>query len=96
MERPGFLQGGELSFGRSGVRGIGAGLDCDGQVLVTNDMIGLFDRFVPKFVKQYIKLAPMITEAFRKYKADVESGKFPGPEHAFAISDEELKKFKKR
>jgi 3-methyl-2-oxobutanoate hydroxymethyltransferase len=73
----------------------GAGPDCDGQVLVTNDMVGLFDRFVPKFVKQYIKLAPMILDAFRKYKEDVEAGKFPSAEHTFAIKDEELKKLTK-
>lgn len=72
----------------------GAGPGCDGQVLVTNDMIGLFDRFVPKFVKQYIKLSSLMSEAFKKYKAEVESGKFPGPEHTFAISEEELKKLK--
>lgn len=74
----------------------GAGPYCDGQVLVTNDMIGIFDRFVPKFVKQYIKLAPLILDAFKKYKAEVESGKFPGAEHTFAIKEEELSKLKKR
>ena len=75
--------------------GIGAGPFCDGQVLVIHDLLGLFERFVPKFVKQYIKLAPLMSEAFKKYKADVESGKFPGPEHAFTIKEEELKKFVK-
>ena len=73
----------------------GAGVSCDGQVLVTNDMIGLFDRFVPKFVKQYANLSGVISEAFKKYKADIESGKFPGPEHTFEIKEEELKKLKK-
>jgi len=73
----------------------GAGPDCDGQVLVTNDMVGLFDRFVPKFVKQYIRLAPMILDAFRKYKEDVEAGRFPSAEHTFSINDEELKKITK-
>jgi 3-methyl-2-oxobutanoate hydroxymethyltransferase len=63
--------------------GIGAGKNCDGQVLVINDMLGLFERFLPKFVKQYVKLAPQILEAVKKYKEEVESGKFPGPEHTF-------------
>lgn len=74
---------------------IGAGAHCDGQVLVTNDMVGLFDKFVPKFVKQYIKLAPMMSEAFKRYKADVEAGKFPGTEHTFAIDEKELRGLKK-
>jgi len=74
----------------------GSGAACDGQVMVTNDMIGLFDRFVPKFVKQYIKLSPLLNTAFVKYREEVELGKFPGPEHTFTIKDEELKKFKKR
>ncbi|MCX5677630.1 MAG: 3-methyl-2-oxobutanoate hydroxymethyltransferase [Candidatus Omnitrophica bacterium] len=73
----------------------GAGPDCDGQVMVTNDMIGLFDRFVPKFVKQYIKLLPLISDAFKKYKEEVENGEFPGPEHTFTIKAEELKEIKK-
>ena len=74
----------------------GGGPYCDGQVLVTNDMVGLFDRFVPKFVKQYIKLSPMILDAFRKYKEEVESGKFPGSEHSFAIKEEEMGKLEKK
>jgi len=74
----------------------GAGASCDGQVMVTNDMVGLFDRFVPKFVKQYIKLLPLISEALKKYKEEVESGRFPAPEHTFAIKEEELKELKKR
>ncbi|MFH1189558.1 MAG: 3-methyl-2-oxobutanoate hydroxymethyltransferase [Candidatus Omnitrophota bacterium] len=73
----------------------GAGPACDGQVLVTNDMVGLFDRFVPKFVKQYIKLSPLIRDAFVKYREEVTAGKFPGPEHSFTIKEEELKKLKK-
>jgi len=73
----------------------GAGPHCDGQVLVTNDMIGLFDRFVPKFVKQYVKLSDQILGAFRKYRDEVESGAFPGPEHCFVIREDELSKLKK-
>ena len=74
----------------------GAGPFCDGQVLVTNDMIGIFDRFVPKFVKQYIKLAPMILDAVKKYKDEVENGLFPDAAHSFAIKDEEIKKLRKK
>ncbi|MFA6079598.1 MAG: 3-methyl-2-oxobutanoate hydroxymethyltransferase [Candidatus Omnitrophota bacterium] len=70
----------------------GAGVHCDGQVVVTNDMLGIFDRFVPKFVKQYVKLAPLILEAAAQYKDEVESGKFPDKEHSFSIKEEELKK----
>ena len=73
----------------------GGGPYCDGQVLVTNDMVGLFDRFVPKFVKQYIKLSVSIVEAFKKYKEEVEKGKFPDAEHSFSIKEEELQKLKK-
>ncbi|MDB4349352.1 3-methyl-2-oxobutanoate hydroxymethyltransferase [Omnitrophica bacterium] len=72
--------------------GIGAGKDCDGQVLVTNDMVGLFDRFVPKFVKQYIKLSTKILEGIRAYKNDVEEARFPAEEHEFTIKTEELEK----
>jgi 3-methyl-2-oxobutanoate hydroxymethyltransferase len=72
--------------------GIGAGKDCDGQVLVINDMLGLFERFLPKFVKQYTKLAPQILEAVKKYKDEVENGKFPSAEHTFTIKEEEFKK----
>lgn len=75
--------------------GIGAGPYCDGQVLVTNDMVGLFDRFVPKFVKQYIRLAPEISDGLKRYIEDVKSGVFPGPEHSFTIKAEEAKKLKK-
>ncbi|VBB46588.1 3-methyl-2-oxobutanoate hydroxymethyltransferase [uncultured Desulfatiglans sp.] len=72
--------------------GIGAGPDCDGQVLVYHDVLGLFERFTPKFVKQYVNLAPQIREALAQYKQDVESGAFPGAEHVFAMSAEEADK----
>lgn len=72
--------------------GIGAGADCSGQVLVYHDLMGLFERFTPKFVKQYINLAPMIRDALAKYKAEVEQGAFPGPEHTFAMKAEEAEK----
>ena len=72
--------------------GIGAGKDCDGQVLVYHDLVGLFERFTPKFVKQYVNLAPKIREALIQYKEEVESGAFPGPEHSFAMKAEEAEK----
>jgi 3-methyl-2-oxobutanoate hydroxymethyltransferase len=72
--------------------GIGAGKDCDGQVLVYHDLVGLFDRFTPKFVKQYINLSPSIREAILNYKTEVENGSFPGPEHSFSMNQEEAEK----
>ena len=72
--------------------GIGAGVDCDGQVLVLHDMIGLFDRFTPKFVRQYASIAKIISTAIKEYKQDVENKKFPQEKHSFTISDNELKK----
>ena len=72
--------------------GIGAGKDCDGQVLVYHDTVGLFERFTPKFVKQYIKLGPMIIDALKEYKKEVEEGVFPGKEHTFKMSKEEAEK----
>ena len=74
--------------------GIGAGPECDGQVLVTNDLLGLFERFTPKFVKQYIKLFPMIKEAVGAYKKEVEAGKFPSSEHSFVMETKELNRIK--
>ena len=76
--------------------GIGAGVYCDGQVLVTNDMLGLFDRFIPKFVKQYVKLSLLISDGVKKYKDEVEKGIFPDAEHSFTIKEEEIKKLKKQ
>jgi 3-methyl-2-oxobutanoate hydroxymethyltransferase len=75
--------------------GIGAGLYCDGQVLVTHDLLGLFERFTPKFVKKYINLSPLIAKAIEEYKNEVIQGKFPTPEHSFTIKEEELKKLSK-
>ena len=72
--------------------GIGAGKDCDGQVLVYHDTVGLFERFTPKFVKRYIKLGPMIIDALKEYKNEVEDGVFPGEEHTFKMSKEEAEK----
>jgi 3-methyl-2-oxobutanoate hydroxymethyltransferase len=63
--------------------GIGAGIDCDGQVLVLHDLLGLFDRFTPKFVKKYINLKEQALKAVKEYKQEVESGKFPSEKHSF-------------
>lgn len=63
--------------------GIGAGPHCDGQVLVLHDMLGLFERFVPKFVKRYATLAQDMEQAVREYKREVEEGLFPAEEHSF-------------
>ena len=62
--------------------GIGAGPSCDGQVLVSYDAFGLFDTFVPSFVKQYAKLGEALTEATKEYIEEVKSGRFPGSEHS--------------
>lgn len=72
--------------------GIGAGPHCDGQVLVVQDVLGLFERFTPKFVKRYANLAQTARDALAAFKADVESGAFPGPEHTFHLKDEEKAK----
>jgi 3-methyl-2-oxobutanoate hydroxymethyltransferase len=63
--------------------GIGAGPHCDGQVLVLHDLLGLFDRFTPKFVKKYVNLKEQALKAVKDYKEDVENGKFPAEEHSF-------------
>ncbi len=68
--------------------GIGAGPECDGQVLVMHDVIGLFDRFTPRFVKQYANTASLIEEALIQYREEVQSGEFPTKEHSFTIKDE--------
>jgi len=73
--------------------GIGAGPGCDGQVLVTHDLLGLFDKFTPKFVKEYKTLHQEIHQAFEEYKKDVDGGTFPGKEHAFSMTDQEWQKF---
>ena len=69
--------------------GIGAGPYCDGQNLVLHDMVGLFDRFTPKFVKLYVNVWPQIIEALEQFQAEVRAGEFPKVEHSFTIKDEE-------
>ncbi len=63
--------------------GIGAGIHCDGQVLVTHDLLGLFEKFIPKFVKRYAELNKPVKEAVRQFIEEVQTGKFPGVEHSF-------------
>jgi len=63
--------------------GIGAGPDCDGQILVLHDMIGLFEDYHPKFVKRYAEVGNAIRSAVGAYRAEVKNGQFPGPQHSF-------------
>ncbi|RPI52265.1 MAG: 3-methyl-2-oxobutanoate hydroxymethyltransferase, partial [Deltaproteobacteria bacterium] len=70
--------------------GIGAGPHCDGQVLVTNDLLGLFEKFTPSFVKRYANLAPNIKKALDDFINEVKNGAFPGPEHSFGGGEELL------
>ncbi|MBT3187853.1 MAG: 3-methyl-2-oxobutanoate hydroxymethyltransferase [Anaerolineae bacterium] len=73
--------------------GIGAGAGCDGQVLVTHDMLGLFDRFTPRFVKKYAELHSNTQDAFSKYIEEVESRAFPAKEHSVEMKEEEWDAF---
>jgi 3-methyl-2-oxobutanoate hydroxymethyltransferase len=63
--------------------GIGAGVDCDGQVLVTHDMLGFFEKFKPKFAKRYSKLGIEMKRCYRKYIEEVKKGEFPAEEHSY-------------
>ena len=72
--------------------GIGAGKECDGQILVYQDMLGMFNDFVPKFVKQYANLGTVIKEAVGSYISEVQNGDFTEEKHTFSINEEELKK----
>lgn len=65
--------------------GIGASAACDGQVLVTEDLLGLFNDFTPKFVKRYANLSPLVSQAAAEYAAEVKARAFPGPEHCFGV-----------
>jgi 3-methyl-2-oxobutanoate hydroxymethyltransferase len=69
--------------------GIGAGPHCSGQTLVLYDMIGMFERFVPKFVKRYCNMSEQIGAALAQFQEDVRNGEFPKAEHSFTIEDEE-------
>jgi 3-methyl-2-oxobutanoate hydroxymethyltransferase len=68
--------------------GIGAGPDCDGQVLVTHDLIGMFDRFTPRFVKRYAEIHLEMDKAFTSFRDDVQSKTFPSAEHCVEMKDE--------
>jgi 3-methyl-2-oxobutanoate hydroxymethyltransferase len=70
--------------------GIGAGPDCDGQVLVTHDLLGLFTEFKPKFVKRYANLAETIDQALTAFVSEVGDGIFPDDEHCYHLKDEDL------
>ncbi len=72
--------------------GIGAGPACDGQALVTQDMLGLFKEMSPRFLKIYLDLEETIVSALTQYRTEVEQGQFPGPEHCYEINEEELGK----
>jgi len=72
------------------VIGIGAGAHCDGQVLVSNDLLGSFDRFTPRFAKKYADLRAVMEQAFLAYVDDVVARRFPAPEHSYHINDEEF------
>lgn len=72
--------------------GIGGGPHCDAQVLVTQDLLGMFDRFVPKFVKQYAQLNGQLVAALSQFYQDVSEGTFPDTEHSFNMKEEELKR----
>jgi len=75
--------------------GIGSGPDCDGQVLVVHDMLGLYEKIKPKFAKRYLELSSDIIHAVESYRNDVVSGKFPGTEHCFSMDKSELERLKK-
>lgn len=72
--------------------GIGAGAGCDGQVLVYQDMLGLFTDFTPKFVKKFANVGEVVKDAFAGYIKEVQEGTFPAPEHTFKMDDEVLDK----
>ena len=76
--------------------GIGSGPDCDGQVLVVHDVLGLYEKIKPKFAKRYLELSSDIVHAIESYKNDVTSGKFPTAEHSFSIDKTELERLKKK
>ncbi len=72
--------------------GIGAGKDTDGQVLVMQDMLGMYKDFVPKFVKQFANMGDVMKEAFESYIKEVQDGTFPGEEHTYDIDEEIIEK----
>ena len=77
------------------VIGIGSGPDCDGQLLVAQDLLGLFERFVPGFVKVYRKLGQEVLAAFREFREEVAGGAFPASEHSTSMEAEQLESMKR-
>ncbi len=75
--------------------GIGSGINCDGQVLVVHDMLGMFEKIKPKFAKRYLNLSEEIRNAINSNVKDVKEEKFPGQEHTFSMEKEELEKLEK-
>ena len=75
--------------------GIGSGINCDGQVLVVHDMLGMFEKIKPKFAKRYLNLSEDIRNAINSYVKDVKEEKFPEEEHTFSMEKEELEKLEK-
>ncbi len=78
------------------VIGIGSGINCDGQVLVVQDLLGMYDKIKPKFAKRYMNLSEDIVKSLQNYKKDVESGEFPTKENSFSMNEEELKKLREQ
>jgi len=74
--------------------GIGSGVGCNGQVLVVHDLLGMYDKLKPKFVRRYMNLSEDIVKALENYKNDIESGTFPAEENWFSMNDGELKKLR--
>ena len=74
--------------------GIGSGVNCDGQVLVVQDLLGMYDKIKPKFAKRYMNLSEDIVKSLENYKKDVESGVFPSEKNWFSMDDKELKKLR--
>jgi 3-methyl-2-oxobutanoate hydroxymethyltransferase len=78
------------------VIGIGSGVGCNGQVLVVQDLLGMFEKIKPKFAKRYLNLSEDIVKALENYKNDVESGMFPAQENWFSMDDDEFKKLREQ
>ncbi len=76
------------------VYSIGAGIEADGQLMISADVAGVFQAFTPKFVKKYENLGEKTVQAFSAYRSDVLEGKFPAPEHTYKMKDGELDKLK--
>ena len=76
--------------------GIGSGAGCNGQVLVVQDLLGMFEKIKPRFAKRYLNLSEDIVKALENYKKDIESGMFPAQENWFSMDDEEFKKLREQ